>query len=273
MEDEDDDFELVPTQVAAQSQSQSQGATQISAVQVAAAPSSSSSHHVAPDIGRRARELCAVCTLDMTAWSIMDRAVHMNACLDATTLRVQFDCPACAKDLTDYNEQRRAAHVNICLDRMAGAGSEWASQSPATATAATDGSASSAVDAASSSEVRAGDASAGEDGGDSYSCKICGQDLSGKSIDFRIRHVKQCGQRFGVRPSDLATLSSTAADQAPIHLLTDDQQQQFTRVEAESEAAFASVGGVGQGRQRNAFDIMMTRASSASTAVQLRGDE
>lgn len=127
--------------------------------------------------------------------------MHMNACLDQdATKDVAVECPMCGKTLTDYNEQRRMAHTNLCLDRM---------QQQETA----------AVQQESSKkkhdvEVAAGiPKPAAPSQSSAYVCPICGANVPGERISLRIQHVKQCGQRFGVRPSDLATINQSLASQ------------------------------------------------------------
>ncbi|KAJ0401021.1 hypothetical protein P43SY_009901 [Pythium insidiosum] len=61
---------------------------------------------------------CMICALNLTRQSILEREMHLNACLDASTMSQKYECPTCGKELTDYNEQRREAHVNLCLDRL-----------------------------------------------------------------------------------------------------------------------------------------------------------
>lgn len=202
--------------------------------------------------------LCAVCSINLSLWSIQDRVVHMNACLDAATSRhSKYECPACGKELTDYNEQRRMAHVNMCLDRMCSNGGASGIDARATGEArvqATDGTASVT--------------SAAQDDKDAYSCMICGVDLSQKDLTARIRHVKQCGQRFGVRPSDMAALQqqehqegqlSTTEAEHVIEITSDTDVDSATAVAEAQESSDAS--------STNAFAVMMRASSSSSSSV------
>ncbi|RLN92752.1 hypothetical protein BBJ28_00014121 [Nothophytophthora sp. Chile5] len=157
---------------------------------------------------------CAVCSMDMTVWAIGDRAVHLNACLDATALEERYDCPTCGKELTDYNEQRRMAHVNLCLDRLVGRCDIELGDS-GRGTKETDGQQKQAQQtAATSNTKRARDGADAAEGAVAFVCKICGVDLSSSDLGGRIRHVKQCGQRFGVRPSDMAELQKIEQEEA-----------------------------------------------------------
>lgn len=222
--DEDEDWALAPTQVAQASQALG----------------------CDPPGSWQPRERCAVCALDVTRWGLLERTRHLNACLDAAALRRPLACPACARDLTDYSEQRRAAHANLCLDRLAGAAG--AEEAKAEAAAGARG----PVAAERAAQPR-----------DAYACKICGQDLAGKRLDARIRHVKQCGAKFGVRPSDLAAV--LAEEQAPISKLEAAQEP-----DAAVDAPLAGCSDDAGGAQKNAFALMMARAASGSPPEQAR---
>ncbi|RLN96087.1 hypothetical protein BBJ28_00005060 [Nothophytophthora sp. Chile5] len=192
---------------------------------------------------------CAVCSIDLTAWAIGDRAVHLNACLDATALEERYDCPTCGKELTDYNEQRRMAHVNLCLDRSVGQRDIELGDS-GRGTEETDGQQNQAQQTAATSHTkRARDGADATEGAVAFVCKICGVDLSSSGLGGRIRHVKQCGQRFGVRPSDMAELQKIEQEEA-IGVRLEGQSEGNTPNETES------------GRP-NAFALMM----QATTAV------
>ncbi|GAB9466150.1 hypothetical protein Gpo141_00003532 [Globisporangium polare] len=243
--DDEDDW-LAPTQVAAVADDTPAAATPV--------PSSRDATVVDE------RVLCAVCSINLSLWSIQDRVVHMNACLDAAATRnSKYECPTCGKELTDYNEQRRMAHVNMCLDRMCS--SNGGSDAGASGVDARNG---------GGELVQAADtASAARDDKDAYSCMICGVDLSQKDLTARIRHVKQCGQRFGVRPSDMAALQqqqqqerqegqlSTTEPERVIEIVSDTDIESATTMEEQEGSGDAST---------NAFAVMM-RASSSSSSV------
>lgn len=182
MQDEDDDWDdLLPTQP--------------STVPAPAAVPVATSARCRTDEQVR----CVVCSLNMSRMSIMNREMHMNACLDRdATKDVAVDCPMCGKTLTDYNEQRRMAHTNLCLDRM---------QRQETAAVQQESKKKHDVEVAGVPEPVAPSQSS------VYVCPICGTDVPGERISVRIQHVKQCGQRFGVRPSDLATINESLASQ------------------------------------------------------------
>ncbi|KAF1329787.1 DNA cross-link repair protein, partial [Globisporangium splendens] len=287
--DDDDDFDdldewIAPTQVAA---TQPRVSTSTGVAAVYDAERSARAVKAAVD----ERVLCAVCSLNLTMWTIQDRAVHMNACIDATTTaQNKYHCPTCTKELTDYNEQRRMAHVNMCLDRL----QMRAAQQESIAKSAGGGVEAELPNTIESVAVQ------DELDPNAYNCMICGVNLTEKDLTARIRHMKQCGQRFGVRPSDVAALqrehehdqlSATEAEQtistesaaitsatATIEVLADDAQ---TDTSSSSTNAFAvmmrassstpsssvlsnALGCVGQ-VVSNAFDVLMK--SSKTQAV------
>uniref|UniRef100_K3W9S1 DNA repair metallo-beta-lactamase domain-containing protein n=1 Tax=Globisporangium ultimum (strain ATCC 200006 / CBS 805.95 / DAOM BR144) TaxID=431595 RepID=K3W9S1_GLOUD len=295
---DDDDFDdldelVTPTQIAA---TQPRVSTSAAAIDTAEHPSRAAKAAVDE------RVLCAVCSLNLTMWTIQDRAVHMNACIDAmTTTQSKYYCPTCTKELTDYNEQRRMAHVNMCLDRL----QTRAAQQESMIAKADDG----RVEAQPSTTIESV-AVQDEPDPNAYNCMICGVNLTEKDLTARIRHVKQCGQRFGVRPSDVAALQRehehgqlppTNADQsistesatttsatAVIEVLDDDAQTDTSSLStnafavmmrASSSASSSSVlsnaiGRVGQ-VVSNAFDVLMksskTQAVLSSASVTTSG--
>ncbi|TYZ61614.1 hypothetical protein PybrP1_008394 [[Pythium] brassicae (nom. inval.)] len=227
----------------------------VAATQVAASVAGAAYERVASSVDTRVR--CAICTLDVSSWSIQERAVHMNACLDAMSAPRECICPTCGRDLTDYNEQRRLAHANLCLDRLVGGDTRESDARGDEIEAPPAAAPPSQPPAAASGRV------------DAYSCVICGLDLTQKDLSARIRHVKQCGQRFGVRPSDVAALQpvaqegqlSVTADECVAAALVADSEAVV--IADDRDAAVNSSGG---SAATNAFAIMM-RASSASTSV------
>lgn len=242
----DDDLEdhewIAPTQVAPAHTSRSGGDAAAAAIAV-------------PDVVDE-RVRCAVCSINLTSWSIQDRAVHMNACIDAmTTMHAKYECPTCGKELTDYNEQRRMAHVNMCLDQLICSNSggieerNIAEQPRAEATPAV----ASATPAQEDKEA--------------YDCMICGVNLTEKDLTARIRHVKQCGQRFGVRPSDFAALQGKQEGQ----LSTTEAERAPTETSAAAMETIESRGGDdrerGGGVSANAFAVMMSASSASSSAI------
>lgn len=250
--DDDDDDWLAPTQVAS-------AATAATPTATAPPPLATSRGAVVVD----ERVLCAVCSINLSLWSIQDRVVHMNACLDAaTTKHSKYECPTCGKDLSDYNEQRRMAHVNMCLDRMCSSNSR-------------DGNGASGIDARIAGEppVQAADASAtstAQGDKDAYSCMICGVDLSQKDLTARIRHVKQCGQRFGVRPSDVAALQQQRQEQQEGQLSITEAELVIditSDTEIESTATSAEVQESSGAPSTNAFAVMMRASSASSSSV------
>lgn len=197
--------------------------------------------------------LCIVCSLNMSRWSILDREIHMNACLDRdATKDVAVECPMCGKMLTDYNEQRRMAHTNLCLDKI---------QRQETAAAQPE---------SKRKDVEVAGVPKPAPSQPAYVCPICGTEVPGESISVRIQHVKRCGRRFGVRPSDLATINESLATEAQgkaqlersgkPHLTLGNYHldyQQDVPTAAEAEVASAE--------KKDAFSVMM-RASTTVVA-------
>jgi hypothetical protein len=208
---------------------------------------------------------CMICALNLTAKSILERELHLNACLDAASLETKYDCPTCGKQLTDYNEQRRMAHVNLCLDRVA----RFAVELPPP-TAVTD--APAAVQQNGSS-VAARDESISSSAEDLYECRICGQSLSLPGLESRSRHVKQCGQRFGLRASDLAAVPATAEASSllndPSPPTSDDTDARGTsdRPNAFAVLMSSSVRRPVPTVATNAFDVLM-KSSRTEAVVQ-----
>lgn len=157
--------------------------------------------------------LCVVCSMDMTPWSVADRETHLNACLDSATTELRYDCPTCGRELSHCDERQRMEHVNLCLDRAEAAGDdihghreeedgdiELLQTQVVEQTQVTE-----LQDEEEAAEVRAEEAEDYDSESEcSYLCKICGADMSEDDLMRRICHVKQCGQKFGVRPGDMA---------------------------------------------------------------------
>ncbi|KAF1330445.1 DNA cross-link repair protein, partial [Globisporangium splendens] len=258
----DDDFDdldewIAPTQVAA-TQPRVSTSTGVAAVYDAERPARAVKDAVDE------RVLCAVCSLNLTMWTIQDRAVHMNACVDAmTTAQNKYHCPTCTKELTDYNEQRRMAHVNMCLDRL----QMRAAQQESIAKSAGGG-----VEAEPPSTVESV-AVQDEPDPNAYNCMICGVNLTEKDLTARIRHMKQCGQRFGVRPSDVAALqrehehdqlSVTKAGQT-----ISTESATITSATATTEVLADDAQTDTSSSSTNAFAVMMRASSSTSSSSVL----
>lgn len=228
----------------------------LAATQVASATASTNEAAAAVAPAVDARVHCAVCALDLSHWSIQDRAVHMNACLDAAAAPRECACPTCGKQLTDYNEQRRTAHVNLCLDRLLAA----ASGDHESSWTGDDALQQQQLALAAGDDEQSADSSRDPD---AYSCVICGLDLTRKDFSARIRHVKQCGQRFGVRPSDVAALQPERQE-GQLSATENDHAGTETGAGASDAAADAAMGD--GSAATNAFAVMM-RTSSASSSM------
>ncbi|EEY69548.1 DNA cross-link repair protein, putative [Phytophthora infestans T30-4] len=176
---------------------------------------------------------CLVCSMDMTPWSLADREAHLNACLDAASTVQRFDCPTCSQDLSHCDERRRTEHANRCLDRA---------------------------------EVSVGNAQGNGQDYDSesecaYVCKICGFDMSEIDLMRRIRHVKLCGQKFGVRPEDMGEVDQAETigrrlekkGEAPDAFAI--MMKSSTRKEEASAAAM---------ERSNVFDLLMRSSKTAA---------
>ncbi|GMF15743.1 unnamed protein product [Phytophthora fragariaefolia] len=147
----------------------------------------------------------------MARWGAAQRELHLNACLDAAAAR-RVECPTCGEELTHCDEHQRSQHVNRCLDR-AEAEEKQAALAVQSVDEEEDDDDEMQTQVAQLTQVQEVeltlDAEDEPDGYDSerecgYVCKICGADMTEIDLTRRIRHVKQCGQKFGVRPGDMA---------------------------------------------------------------------
>ncbi|RLN60447.1 hypothetical protein BBP00_00005974 [Phytophthora kernoviae] len=191
---------------------------------------------------------CIVCSIEMTQWTIYEREAHLNACLDAS--EQSYDCPTCGKELSDCNERQRMEHVNLCLDRTLHTGQMKNSSSSNIIVEEemlkTQVQEEKEEEEQAQEEDRGGeddkeeedDEEEEDDGESKYLCKICGANMSDIDLMKRIRHVKQCGLKFGVRPEDMG----------------------------ETEKAEAIVARLDEKGNKNAFAVMMQSAKTAQTA-------
>ncbi|TMW60372.1 hypothetical protein Poli38472_000414 [Pythium oligandrum] len=224
LQEDSDDEEVVATQLATQAATQ-----QVLEANDAVTAEKKSSEEVVR---------CMICSKNLTHVAILERELHLNACLDAASMETKYECPTCGKELTDYNEQRRMAHVNLCLDRLT-------RMIPASSPrAANDG---DACDEKTEEALEM--ATASETSEDLYTCRICGLSLPLRNLEARSRHVKQCGQRFGFRAGDLAGL--TADSESNATQPSEEATSEKTTIEAPTT---------------NAFAVMMQSAASSSTS-------
>eukprot|EP00644_Phytophthora_capsici_P002078 jgi/Phyca11/21177/fgenesh1_pg.PHYCAscaffold_84_\ len=196
---------------------------------------------------------CLVCSMDMSPWSLTDRETHLNACLDAASVEQRYDCPTCGQELSDVDERRRMEHVNLCLDRTENNGKRQSNgqQQEVVADEVVAASAEEEEEETELTQVQVEEDeqqildydSESECG---YVCKICGFDMSEIDLMRRIRHVKLCGQKFGVRPQDMGEVEQADAIGA--------------RLEKKSE----------QEQAPNAFSIMM-QSSTGKTETPAAG--
>ncbi|GLE01716.1 hypothetical protein PINS_up010550 [Pythium insidiosum] len=246
-EDEDEDA-LVPTQLAVPTQHDASESTSTERTATSSGTVIQSEETVR----------CMICALNLTRLSILEREMHLNACLDASTMSQKYECPTCGKELTDYNEQRREAHVNLCLDRLT---QQFSAPDPERrlTTERTSGAIhtpeASAIDTFEPEDT----AASAPPGEDLYHCRICGQKLPLKGLESQSRHVKSCGQRFGIRPHELANLLSSGT--------TVDQEA--NSIETTSETVNVSGDGeTGTTTSRvDAFAVLMGSASSSGRSA------
>jgi transcription initiation factor IIE alpha subunit len=173
--------------------------------------------------------LCFVCSEDMAPWSVGQREAHLNACLDRATAQ-RCECPTCGRELSDWDERRRLEHVNRCLDQAeAQAGDALCSTEEEAGTLVRSETEEEELELLQTQVTEPTQVAeeGGEEDGDSesecgYVCKICGADMTEIDLVRRIRHVKQCGQKFGVRPGDMAEVEQAEAIAARLDKKTQD---------------------------------------------------
>ncbi|KAG7398287.1 hypothetical protein PHYBOEH_011371 [Phytophthora boehmeriae] len=209
---------------------------------------------------------CVVCSMEMTQWEISEREAHLNACLDASEQR--YDCPTCGKELSDCDERQRMEHVNLCLDKTLHTGQATAITSSTNSNDYSSGSNRNVTtDEKDMREAKTqaqgqeeDDGGEGEDG--KYVCKICGANMSDFDLMKRIRHVKQCGLKFGVRPEDMGETENAEAIVA--RLDEKGAKNAFALMMQSSTPARAS-----RIDTSNVFDVMM-RGSKTEAVLNAR---
>ncbi|KAE9361592.1 hypothetical protein PF008_g900 [Phytophthora fragariae] len=226
--------------------------------------------------------VCVVCSMDMAPWSVADRETHLNACLDAQ----RFDCPTCDQELSDCDERQRTQHVNRCLDRAEAAGTER--QAAVVAVAVQEEEEEEEEDEEMEMQTQVAeltqvqeaeeeeeeeDAIGDADDYDSesecgYVCKICGADMSELDLMRRIRHVKQCGQKFGVRPGDMAEVEQAETIAARLEKKKEEVGEETTAPNAfaimmQSSSGKASAPAAAMERS-NVFDVLMRGSKTAA---------
>ena len=170
---------------------------------IAAATDDSSA---APDVWvADAKDCCIVCNSDISQLTLLDRELHVNACLDGSantsvnadisSISAVLGCAICSADLSEMTTEERHQHSNDCLDAAireqassarasAAAASRAAKQSSAkqqqvqlVAAAAT----TAAVAVHNTTDISAAD----------YCCRLCGVSLAAKTLPQRLSHVKK----------------------------------------------------------------------------------
>ncbi|KAL4140141.1 hypothetical protein PRNP1_015212 [Phytophthora ramorum] len=213
--------------------------------------------------------LCVVCSMDMTPWVLADREAHLNACLDASTTQ-RYDCPTCGQELSHYDERRRMEHVNLCLDRAEADNAQGRRREEAVVANAEEEGEDVEMQTQVAELTQVQEAEEAEGGYDSesecgYVCKICGADMSEIDLMRRIRHVKQCGQKFGVRPGDMAEVEQTEAIAARLEKKPQGESAPnvfaIMMQSSSGKAAAPSTAGI---ERSNVFDVMMRGSKTAA---------
>ncbi|POM80465.1 DNA cross-link repair protein [Phytophthora palmivora] len=194
--------------------------------------------------------------MDMAPWSVEDRETHVNACLDAATTE-RYDCPTCGQELSDCDERQRMEHVNRCLDRVEAGDTQVNGHETATSVEDT------LVEEENELQTQVTEV---EDEVDSesecgYVCKICGLDMTEIDLMRRIRHVKLCGQKFGVRPGDLGELEH--AETIVARLDTKEEKPNAFAIMMKSSKGKTETPIVGIERS-NVFDVLMRGSKTAA---------
>ncbi|KAG6606532.1 DNA cross-link repair protein [Phytophthora cinnamomi] len=225
---------------------------------------------------------CVVCSMDMAPWSVADRETHLNACLDAQ----RVDCPTCGQDLSLCDERQRAQHVNLCLDRaeqqqasVAVAvqsgdvckeeGEEEEEEEEEMQTQVAELTQVQEAEAADEDEEEEDEDEEEADAYDSegecgYVCKICGADMAEIDLMRRIRHVKQCGQKFGVRPGDMAEVEQAETIAARLEKKAERKSapNAFAIMMQSSSGKVSSAAAAME--RSNVFDVLMRGSKTAA---------
>ncbi|KAL3657275.1 hypothetical protein V7S43_017783 [Phytophthora oleae] len=218
---------------------------------------------------------CLVCSMDMIPWSLADRETHLNACLDATSAEQRYDCPTCGQELSDVDERQRTEHVNLCLDRTETNGNRQDNRQQQEAITGEIVAVSAEeeheeedteltqVQMVEEEEDEQQDAEYDSESKCGYVCKICGFDMSEIDLMRRIRHVKLCGQKFGVRPEDMGEVEQ--ADTIGTRLEKNEQEQApnafSIMMQPSAGKAEAPTAGI---ERSNVFDVLMRGSKTAA---------
>ncbi|KAG1692860.1 hypothetical protein DVH05_024149 [Phytophthora capsici] len=209
--------------------------------------------------------------MDMSPWSLTDRETHLNACLDAASVEQRYDCPTCGQELSDVDERRRMEHVNLCLDRTENNGKRQSNgqQQEVVADEVVAASAEEEEEETELTQVQVEEDeqqildydSESECG---YVCKICGFDMSEIDLMRRIRHVKLCGQKFGVRPQDMGEVEQADAIGARLEKKSEQEQAPNAfSIMMQSSTGKTETPAAGIERS-NVFDVLMRGSKTAA---------
>lgn len=151
----------------------------------------------------------------MASWTLLERELHVNTCLDALEGYKRYVCPTCGQDLSQSDELQRSEHANRCIDRAEAVDSDAGSETECVFV----------KDITKDEEVKMGldllptqiaeeaqtQGHAGLTCESEYrsECKICGIDMQEIDLMCRVRHVKSCGQKFGVRSEFMGRVEQT----------------------------------------------------------------
>ncbi|CAH0473796.1 unnamed protein product [Peronospora belbahrii] len=201
-------------------------------------------------------QMCVVCSMDMTPWSVADREMHLNLCLDSETMDQRYECPTCSQELSHCDERRRLEHVNLCLDRVVTNRDDTGVYREEEEKKETDMILTQVVDPTQVQKEQ--EMVQNSDNECSYVCKICGTDISEIDLSKRIRHVKLCGQRFGVRAADMAEVDKAEAIATRLEEMK--APDAFAMMTSSSESKKQSAGV----ERSNVFDVLMRGSKTAA---------
>uniref|UniRef100_A0AAV1VEJ0 Metallo-beta-lactamase domain-containing protein n=1 Tax=Peronospora matthiolae TaxID=2874970 RepID=A0AAV1VEJ0_9STRA len=208
---------------------------------------------------------CVVCSIDMTPWSVADRETHVNECLDEATIDQRYDCPTCGEELSHCDERQRLEHVNRCLDRKETYDSDMSVRKHDKAVGKEEEDGAEAQEEVQLTQVAQLTQEEAETSDSAYFeanyvCKICGIDMSSVDLVHRIRHVKLCGQKFGVRAADMADVEQT---ETIVARLDEKDASNAFMVMMQSAAGKATAETASMERS-NVFDVLMRSSKTAA---------
>ncbi|ETK75504.1 hypothetical protein F441_18247 [Phytophthora nicotianae CJ01A1] len=216
---------------------------------------------------------CLVCSMDMAPWSLADRETHLNACLDAASTEQRYECPTCSQDLSSCDERQRTEHVNRCLDRaetVSGGAKDKRQEAAEVAEVGKSISVEEETELLQTQVAELTQVEMAEEAEDydsesesecGYVCKICGFDMSEIDLMRRIRHVKLCGQKFGVRPQDMGEVEQ--AETIVRRLEKKEEPPDVVAIMMKSSAGKEETS-VAAIERSNVFDVLMRGSKTAA---------